>query len=404
MDSEIFSVGEVTRYIKSLFENDEILTEISVRGEISNFKCHNSGHFYFSLKDEEAQIRCVMFKSRNTNLNFTPQNGQKVIATGYITVYEKNGEYQLYVETLEKDGIGELFLQFQKLKEKLQEEGLFDDSRKKNLPFLPQNIGIVTSINGAALRDLLTVIKRRFPNVNIIIVPVSVQGEQAKDEISEGIELLNIYGKVDVIIVGRGGGSIEELWAFNEEKVARAIANSKIPVISAVGHQTDFTIADFVADMRAPTPSAAGEMVIPEKEKLKGNLEIIQKRLFNRIETIINTKRQEVEYLKRYCTMRKFKSIVDSKRQDLDEILKELILCIENIIEVRKTNVKNLVEKLNDLSPIAVLKRGYSICQNEDNKIIKTIEDAYINQTIKIMLSDGIIRCSVNSKEKRVIE
>ncbi|MGB9839966.1 exodeoxyribonuclease VII large subunit [Thermovenabulum sp.] len=404
MEGEIFSVGEVTRYIKYLFDNDEILTGISIRGEISNFKCHNSGHFYFSLKDEEAQIRCVMFKSRNMNLDFFPQNGLKVIATGYITVYEKNGEYQLYVEKLEKDGIGELFLQFQKLKEKLQEEGLFDDSRKKSLPFLPKNIGIVTSIDGAALRDLLTVIKRRFPNVNITIAPVSVQGEQAKDEISEGIELLNIYGNVDVIIVGRGGGSIEELWAFNEEKVARAIAGSKIPVISAVGHQTDFTIADFVADMRAPTPSAAGEMVIPEKDKLKSNLEIMKKRLFKRLEAIISTKRQEVEYLKRHCTEKKFNVILNTKRQDLDEVLKNLINCVENMLDERKIAFNYLVEKLNALNPLAVLSRGYSICQDENDKIIKSIEYVFIDQNVKVMLWDGFIKCTVISKEKRVIE
>lgn len=263
MQVPVLTVSELTGMIKYLFDSNEILRQVYVRGEISNFKYHLSGHLYFVLKDERAQIRCVMFKNRTILLPFMPENGMKVIALGYVTVYERNGEYQLYVDDMQPDGIGALYLAYEKLKEKLQKEGLFDVSFKKPIPFLPKKIGIITSLNGAAIRDLLTVIRRRYPNVNILIAPVSVQGKQAVDEICEAIKDLNNVGNLDVIILGRGGGSIEELWTFNEEKVARAIFNSRIPIISAVGHETDYTIADFVADKRAPTPSAAGEMVVP---------------------------------------------------------------------------------------------------------------------------------------------
>ena len=262
----IFTVSEVNSIIKNLLDGNEVLRQVYVRGEISNFKYHNmSGHMYFTLKDEMSQIRCVMFKSSNMLLPFMPENGMKVIAFGFVSVFARDGQYQLYVEDLEPDGIGALHIAFEKLKMRLEQEGLFAQERKRPLPFLPRKIGLVTSPTGAAIRDLLTVIRRRFPNVNIVIAPVLVQGKGAADDICSAISLLNSLNDIDVIIVGRGGGSIEELWAFNEEKVARAISNSKIPVISAVGHETDYTIADFVADKRAPTPSAAGEIVVPEK-------------------------------------------------------------------------------------------------------------------------------------------
>ena len=322
----IFTVSEVNSIIKNLLDGNEVLRQVYVRGEISNFKYHNmSGHMYFTLKDEMSQIRCVMFKSSNMLLPFMPENGMKVIAFGFVSVFARDGQYQLYVADLEPDGIGALHIAFEKLKMRLEQEGLFAQERKRPLPFLPRKIGLVTSPTGAAIRDLLTVIRRRFPNVNIVIAPVLVQGKGAADDICSAISLLNSLNDIDVIIVGRGGGSIEELWAFNEEKVARAISNSKIPVISAVGHETDYTIADFVADKRAPTPSAAGEIVVPEKRILKNELRLISLRLVNGFYNYIGEKRQKLEYLKAAPVFRRPQTYIINCRQELDELLRSLM-------------------------------------------------------------------------------
>ncbi|TYP51640.1 exodeoxyribonuclease VII large subunit [Thermosediminibacter litoriperuensis] len=404
MAAPVLTVSELTGIIKYLFDSNEILRQVYVRGEISNFKYHLSGHIYFVLKDERAQIRCVMFKNRSILLPFMPENGMRVVAFGYVTVYEKNGEYQLYVEDMEPDGIGALFLAYEKLKAKLQKEGLFDASAKKSIPFLPKNIGIITSINGAAIKDLLTVIRRRFPNVNILIAPVSVQGKQAADEICEAIKDLNRIGKLDVIIVARGGGSIEELWTFNEEKVARAIYSSRIPIISAVGHETDYTIADFVADKRAPTPSAAGEMVVPEKKQLLADIAQRKKRIIAAMCALLNTRKQEIEYIKRSVVFRKLRSEVDNNRIQLDLLTRRLLRETVNQLMVKKSALKTLMGRLDVLSPLAVLDRGYSICQTiDDLRIVKRVEEVSSGEEVKVILSNGYLLCNVISKEKKVV-
>jgi len=398
----IFSVSEATQIIKNIIFSSDILQNIYIRGEISNFKHHPSGHMYFTLKDEKAQLRCVMFRQNNIMLPFKPENGMKVIAFGNIGVFEKNGEYQLYVNTLEPDGIGGLYVAFEKLKERLAQEGLFDPERKKPIPFLPKKIGIVTSITGAAIRDLITVITRRYPNVNIVIAPVLVQGKDAAKEISSAIRDLNRIGDIDVIIIGRGGGSIEELWAFNEEEVARAIAESHIPVISAVGHETDFTIADFVADKRAPTPSAAGEIVVPEKSRLQNDIRLLKIRLLNSILAIINFKRQQLEYYKRSSALAKPKYFTSNGRIIVDQLTRNLIKNINSKINDHRTTFKHTVNRLNTLNPLSVLSRGYSICQREENgKIIHTIHDTFINDIVEVILFDGKLNCKViDCKEK----
>lgn len=397
----VFSVSEITLIIKNIIESNDLLQKVYIRGEISNFKHHISGHMYFTLKDDRSQIRCIMFKNSNILLGFTPENGMKVIAFGRISVFDKTGEYQLYVEDMEPDGIGELHMAFKKLKAKLEKEGLFDIERKRPIPFMPRKIGLVTSLTGAAVRDLLTVIRRRLPSVNIVIAPTLVQGKDAADSICSAICDLNKVDGIEVIIVARGGGSIEELWAFNEEKVARAIYASKIPIISAVGHETDFTIADFVADKRAPTPSAAGEMVVPERNVLWAEMRQISNRLINAVIHNINIKRQRLEYLKKSAAITKCKNKVSDNRLSLDKNLHDLIRNMNRLIYDKRIVFKNRLDKLQALNPLSVLQRGYSICQNSSNlKVITRIDEVNIDDKIFVTLSDGRLICKIKGKEK----
>jgi len=396
----VFSVSEVTQIIKNLLGSSALLQQIYITGEISNFKHHISGHMYFTLKDERSQIRCIMFRSSNMLLRFDPENGMKVTAFGRISVFDKTGEYQLYVEDMEPDGIGDLHIAFEKLKAKLEKEGLFDAARKRPIPFLPRKIGLVTSLTGAAIRDLLTVIRRRYPGVDIIIAPVLVQGKDAAVTISSAIRDLNNLSGIEVIIVGRGGGSIEELWAFNEEIVARAIYGSKIPVISAVGHEVDFTIADFVADRRAPTPSAAGEMVVPEKNVLRNEIRQLKSRLVNAVTGSINLRRQRLEYIRRSPTFARAKNLAENYRLELDQQLRELFKNMSVHMNDKRSIFKNRVDKLQALSPLSVLDRGYSICQNNrDLKIIRRINDVDIGEMVFVVLSDGKLLCRVKGRE-----
>lgn len=397
----ILSVSELTRIIKNMFDSNEILGQVYVRGEISNFKHHISGHMYFTLKDQSSQLKCVMFKNNNRLLPFTPENGMKVILFGYVSIYIRGGKYQLYVEDIEPDGIGSLHLAFEKLKKDLDKEGLFDDKQKKPIPLIPKKIGIITSLNGAAIKDLLTVIKRRYPNVNILIVPVLVQGKKAANQICTALEILNKLEDIDVIIVSRGGGSLEELWTFNEEKVARAIYDSQIPVISAVGHETDYTIADFVADKRAPTPSAAGELVVPEKELIKEYINQIKIRLVNAAISNINIRRQEIEYIKSSTIFNQTERFLDNHRLNLDRFLKTMEKETYVKFDTSKQYFKNLVDKLEVLNPLKVLKRGYSI-STIDDKVIKNSTDVKPKQKIKVLLHNGSLICQVLKRQKEV--
>lgn len=400
----IFSVSEITQVIKNLLEDNDMLRQVYIRGEISNFKHHSSGHMYFTLKDDKSQIRCVMFKSRCMLLPFIPENGMKVIAFGYIGVFARNGEYQLYAEDVEPDGIGALHMAFEKLKTKLREEGLFDESNKLPIPFLPRKIGIATSITGAALHDLLTVINRRFSNVNIVIAPVLVQGSSAPDALCAAIRDLNQMGDIDVIIVGRGGGSIEELWAFNDEKVARAIFESKVPVISAVGHETDYTIADFVADKRAPTPSAAGEIAVPEKTSLKRQVDEAGNRISNAMRSFIAIRRQRIEYTKKSSAFTRPEGITANYKVLLDQWVEGLYKEYNRLLEGLRFNLGNSISKLNALSPLAVLERGYSIAVNTKNgRIIRSLKDIDQEGTLELRVSDGKLLCKVLGREGKVV-
>lgn len=370
MPEKIYTVTEITREIKGLLE--ESFPTVWVEGEISNYTLHSSGHRYFSLKDENAQIRCTLWRFRGDRLGFEPVDGLKVIAFGNITVYERNGQYQLDVIDLIPAGWGKLEIAFQRLKEKLFQEGLFDEEHKKPIPEFPESIGVVTSPTGAAIRDIIKIIHKRFPGVKIIVNPVKVQGGGAVEEIAQAIYEFNEFGGVDVMIVGRGGGSLEDLWAFNEEIVARAIYNSKIPIISAVGHQIDFTISDFVADLRAPTPSAAAQMVVKNKDELL-------KAVKSDIQKLISYQISSIEYLKqRLKTAQQsygFRRPVDLIRQRVqraDDLSRQLLERIKNYFEFEKKSLSLNVEKLEALSPLAVLKRGYSITRKlPEMEIIK---------------------------------
>lgn len=376
-------------------DHDLLLFQLSIRGEISNFKLHYSGHMYFTLKDEQSTIRAVMFKSSNYKLKFKPENGMKVIAQGRISVYERDGQYQLYVENMQPDGIGALHIAFEQLKKKLEAEGLFDSERKKSLPKFPKRIGVVTSATGAAIRDILNVLKRRYPAAEVLLYPVLVQGEQACFEIVEGIQYFNDTKSVDVIITGRGGGSIEELWAFNEEIVARSIAASQIPVISAVGHETDFTIADFVSDVRAPTPSAAAELAVPSQYELRDKVQGLQSRLIYALNNRLESRRLKLERLMQSTAFRNPLDNISQSRLRLDEMGKDLLKNMLYQLKNQREQLASLCGKLDALSPLSVLSRGYAIVKTSDGQIIRTVHEVNEQQKIKVQLQDGEFQCTV---------
>ena len=399
MKIRALDVSEANSYIKRILINDPILCNLKIKGEISNFKVHSSGNVYLSLKDQNSKINCVIFRNdydRNLNL----ENGTKVIVSGYISVYERDGSYQLYIKHIEIAGIGNLYIEFNKLKEKLQKEGLFDYKYKKPIPKIPKSIGVVTSPTGAVIRDIINVTKRRYPKVHIKLYPVKVQGEGAKDEICEGIRFFNEIHKVDTIIIGRGGGSIEDLWAFNEEEVARCVFESKIPIISAVGHEIDFTICDFVSDMRAPTPSAAAESAKPDVDDLYFKLENIKSRMNKSLTNIVNYDEQKLKYTFNRINTILNDYIISDKIYDLDKIIEKLNNNIETKINKEEMNLKNLGSLLHNLSPLRTLDRGYSIINKEDvvvNSVLKVSE----NDEIEVVLSDGSLDCTVNKINKK---
>ena len=358
-EKHIYTVSELTKYIRAILEDS--FPSLWVEGEISNHTLHSSGHMYFSLKDAGSVVQCAMFQRANAKLKFKPKDGMKVICFGKISVYEPRGSYQFIIEEVEPKGIGALQLQFQQLKERVHKEGLFDQSHKVPIPHLPTKIGIVTSPTGAAIRDILNIARRRFSNVGIIINPVRVQGEGSKDEIAVAIRQFNKLKNIDVMIVTRGGGSLEDLWAFNEEVVARAIYDSEIPVISAVGHEIDFTIADFVADLRAPTPSAAAELVIPKKEDLKNLIDTGTARLKNALANKLEMLAQRLMSLRESYVLRQPLNIVIQYEQMIDDLRKDMAIRIDHFLKMRSESFNHLAEKLEVLSPLAILSRGYSI-------------------------------------------
>jgi exodeoxyribonuclease VII large subunit len=393
---KIFEVSQVNRYIKELLSRDDILNSLWVKGEISNFKYHSSGHMYFTLKDSTSILKCVMFKTDCSNLKFLPADGMKVILAGYIGLFERDGQYQFYCSHMQPDGLGALYVAFEQLKAKLEKEGLFSMAHKKQLPAFPKTIGVVTSRTGAVIRDIIQVSLRRNPNVHISLFPVAVQGGNASGEIAHAIKVLNEKKLVDVIIIGRGGGSLEELWAFNEEAVARAIFDSHIPIVSAVGHETDYTIADLVADLRAPTPSAAAELVVPNVKEIIWKLQANKQRLALAARSVIAKSKVKVEHaLDSPAFKQPFDKIYQS-RMALDIHQKYLNKNALAIINRSKEKLSANVSILNSLSPFAVLARGYSIASDEKTgKIIKSVKQVVEGQKINVRVADGDISCRV---------
>ena len=400
MSKKYLKVSEVNGYIKRLFQTDMILSNMSIEGELSNFKHHYSGHMYFNLKDENSKIKCVMFKRDNEKLIFNPSEGMKLIATGYISLYEKEGEYQLYVRHLKESGVGELYREFEELKNKLEKEGLFDDKHKKEIPFMPNTVGVVTSATGAAIRDIINVIERRYPPCNIIVYPSLVQGADAPAEICKGLRYLDSREDVDVIITGRGGGAIEELFCFNSEDVARTIFDMKTPVVSAVGHETDFTIADFVSDLRAPTPSAAAELCVPDMYNLVDNindahdkLEILIKRHVSKYQSEIKYYRKNIDY---FNPLNRLKQ----REEELKNVFKDFEFAIEKELSARSNQLIQMKYKLDLLNPMMSLDKGYGLLRDKDNKVIGSIESLEIDDTIYISLKDGRIEAVVTDLEE----
>jgi exodeoxyribonuclease VII large subunit len=437
-------ISSVTRYIKRLFEGDKNLQDVWVKGELSNVKMHSRGHLYFTLKDETSKVNAVMFAGNNRFLPFKPADGMKVLIQGELSVYEPMGSYQLYARTMQQDGIGNLFLAYEELKKKLEQEGLFNEENKKAIPRSPSEIGVITSPTGAAVRDIVTTIKRRFPQARITLFPVLVQGQGAAPSIANAIHQANALGRHQVLIVGRGGGSIEELWAFNEEVVARAIYQSDIPVISAVGHETDFTIADFVADLRAPTPTAAAEMAVPHNAELRDRLTQRDYRLKRVMNEYIYGYQQRLERMNKSYAFRYPAQLVKQKEQQLDRLMdalkkrtlqtnerkrvslaaalrqlqyfspagqlekakkksadleRQLTKEFYRSLHVRKNNFSQRISRLNALSPLAVMERGYSLVY-EKEKLIKSIKQLKQGDTLSINVKDGKITASVTGLEE----
>lgn len=383
------TVGELNSYIKDVIDNDMMLNNVYIKGEISNFKNHYSGHMYFTLKDEKSLIKCVMFKSYTGNLNFMPRDGMSVVVLGTVAVFERDGIYQIYVKGMEEDGMGALYTAYEKLKEKLQNEGLFDEKYKKKIPMLPKSIGVATSKTGAVIRDIINVTTRRFPNVNIKLYPVAVQGKGAAATIVKAIEYFNREKNVDLIIVARGGGSLEDLWPFNEEETARAIFASELPVISAVGHETDFTIADFVADLRAPTPSAAGELAVPQLDEVKWKLQSNQRRLSSSLRKKISDMRSKYESLRERKSLREPYGRIRQDELLLDNMVKRMQDKMKLCLKDNRMKLTERVAGLDKLSPLKTLSRGYGIIENAEGKIVRTVSSLTVGDKIKIVLQDG---------------
>ncbi len=404
LDFHIFTVEEITQYIKSKLTSDSKLTDIWISGEISNFVHHTSGHFYFTLKDEHTQLPCAMFRWANEDLKFKLASGLSVIALGSIDVYKPQGRYNFVVSEVHPKGPGELYLQFLQLKEKLTKEGLFDVKFKKPIPRFPSKIGVVTSPTGAAIQDILNITARRFSASEILVVPTLVQGESAASDIVRSIRLLNKHSEADVIIVGRGGGSIEDLWPFNEEVVARAIFESHIPIISAVGHETDFTISDFVADIRAATPSSAAELAVPDKEEVLRQVSTLSSSLIHNLYVIFKMKKTQLEGIYKVLKPKLLLDRVNSHQQYTDELNFRLVLQMEHNLEICFGRFNALSEMLDAVSPLSTLKRGYSITLKLPEELpVDSVDMVKAGDDVKILIKDGEMRCKVTNKEKKMI-
>lgn len=393
-------VSEVNNYIKRVFAGDMILSNIEIEGEVSNFKRHFSGHLYFSLKDDKGKIKCIMFRS-NVNKSLENLNeGENIIAKGYISIYEKSGEYQLYIKDIVKKGVGELYQKYEMLKIKLEKEGLFHEKYKKEIPNMPKKIGVVTSSTGAAIRDIITVINRRHPSCNILIYPSLVQGERAPGEIIRGLRYLDSIDDIDLIIVGRGGGSIDELFAFNDEELARVIFTLNKPIVSAVGHETDFTICDFVSDLRAATPSAAAELAVPDINHLKSNLDDLYDYMINSFSNYMENKSMEMDSFKRELKYNNPLHRLKEKRQDIDILLKDIVYKMGNYISKKSYNLFEIHKKIEVLNPSLSLDKGHGILINKIGNRIKSLEDLSIGEDIFIQMKDGKVLAEIKEITK----
>ena len=389
------TVTQLNEYVKNKIDVDPLLSNVLVKGEISNFVNHRTGHFYLSLKDEGSVIRAVMFQGYTKKLNFLPENGMKVIATGRVSAYVKSGEYQLYITDLAPDGVGALYIAFEQLKRKLEAEGLFSQERKKPLPKYPATVGIITSPTGAAVRDMINVSGRRFPLAKLVLFPSLVQGDGAPAQLIRGIQCFNELFPVDVIILGRGGGSLEELWAFNDESLARAIAASRVPVISAVGHETDFSISDFVADLRAPTPSAAAELALPESGDVKRRLHNVIDRMSLVCDNRVQALRGRVEALAKTRQLTSMDNLIDDRRMALANLDRDMGYALEKKLSDKKASLVRIAATLDALSPLAVMTRGYSALLDESGKAVNTVKTLHPGDTVSVRLKDGSARAEI---------
>ena len=396
----VYSVSQVNGYLKELVDGDPLLRGLLVRGEVSNYKCYPSGHRYFSLKDEQGSIRCVMFRGDAARLRFKPVNGLSVIAYGRVSVYPRDGQYQLYCTQLMEDGRGALDRAFEALKKKLEAQGLFDPDRKQPLPAYPGRIALVTSPAGAAVRDMIRILRQRWPLTEVLVVPVRVQGEGAAEEIAAAIHQVNNRDDIDLIITGRGGGSREDLWAFNEEPVAWAIALSNIPVISAVGHEPDVTISDYVADLRASTPSNAAELAVPDQQQERQRLEGLTLRLRQAMEVQLDRDRKELRRLEQSRVLRNPVAVVDDQRMRLDSAQRRLAMALERTLRRGRVELAGLAGRVDAMSPLKVLSRGYAIAKAE-GRAVTTVEQVQPGQAMDVLVADGVYHCRVEEKEEQ---
>lgn len=394
-ERQALSVTQVNLYIKEVMNRDDVLTDVLVKGELSNFKAHSSGHMYMSLKDETGVMRAVMFRSSAAKLNFKPQNGMKVVAHGRVTVYERDGQYQLYIDHMQQDGIGDLYVAFEQLKNKLSAEGLFDPAHKKPLPKYPKRVGVVTAPTGAAIRDIINVLTRRFSYSDVVLYPVLVQGENAAQSIVSAIRYMNETHGADVLIVGRGGGSIEDLWAFNEEIVARAIYDSEIPIISAVGHEIDFTIADFAADLRAPTPSAAAELAVPAQSELSEKFHNVYVRLYGQVQRMLERKELELKRFRERPALLNPTVKLEEQQIYIDRLRQDFITRAERVMEQKKKELGILASKLDGLSPLGTLSRGYAVAKGADGRVVRSAKQVNIGDEMTVLLEDGAVKTQV---------
>lgn len=404
-ERQVFTVTALNEYIKMKLETDEALMRVFIRGEISNFTNHKSGHFYFTVKDETSRIAAVMFRSSASKLAFIPENGMKVIVGGRVSAYVRDGQYQIYVDTLEPDGVGALYIAYEQLKAKLGAEGLFDEAKKKPLPRYPMRIGVITSPTGAAIRDIINILGRRFPIAEVVLYPSLVQGESAAPQLIEGLRYFNEKKNVNVIIIGRGGGSLEDLWAFNSEALVREVAASELPVISAVGHEIDFTLCDFAADRRAPTPSAAAELAVPERYELKRKLGNVTARLELLEGKKLELLRSTLERMKKSRALTDPRNFIDDKRMALGIAEDKLYNRITFLLERKKSALAGKTAKLDAMNPLSVLSRGYGAAFASDGTVIRSAAQVEKGSDISLMLSDGTVRATVcdiamNEKEK----